>query len=351
VNCRVADSIGQLDPERWDAVAGGEIAMSHRWQRVMEASRTCYRPRYVLVEDERGPLASAVVNLVEEFGRSGWRESLMRRLTAVVGATFSSRHCGLAARPGVGLAVVLPEVERALADLCRRETRPLLGVKSVGEPELPVWRARGYLASRQPDFMLLDLPEPSYERYLERLSSDDRAELRRTRRRGAEVELSLAPLDGQSERLFPLFAEIYARHGKDVAAMPFRPDVFGVLEREMPGEGIVFSGSVGGELAGFFLALRQGDELLAPIAGLRYELAHPTCLYFVLIDELVRWSLAQGIRRVYAGMTNERQKARHGFRPQQRWFCVRAHPGALNRALGLALARRERAPAPATAAK
>ncbi|HEY3080106.1 MAG TPA: GNAT family N-acetyltransferase [Chloroflexota bacterium] len=339
---RIVDSIDQIDPERWDAVAGGEIAMSHRWQRVMEASRRGYRPRYILLEDEHGPLATAVVNTAEEFGRSGWREALMRRLTAVVGATFSSRHCGVAARPGVGLAVVLPGVERALADLCRREARPLLAVKSVAEEQLPVLRARGYFASRQPNYMVLDLPVSSYEGYLELLSGRDRAELRRVRRRGADsgAELSLAPLDGQGDRLFPLMAEIYARHGKAVAAMPLTSELFPALEREMPGEAIVFSGTVDGKLAGFFLGLRQGDELLAPVAGLRYELAHPSCLYFLLIDQLVRWSTERGLRRIYAGMSNEQQKARHGFRPQARWFCVRANPGPVNRALGLALARR-----------
>ena len=55
---RIADAIAQIDPERWDALADGEIAMPHRWQRAMEASRRLSRPRYVLIEDERGPLAS-----------------------------------------------------------------------------------------------------------------------------------------------------------------------------------------------------------------------------------------------------------------------------------------------------
>jgi len=67
-----------------------------------------------------------------------------------------------------------------------------------------------------------------------------------------------------------------------------------------------------------------------------------------MLDELIRWGIERGVRRIYGGMTNEQQKARHGFQARERWFCVRAHPGLLNRALGLALDRRERsAPAPA----
>jgi hypothetical protein len=82
--------------------------------------------------------------------------------------------------------------------------------------------------------------------------------------------------------------------------------------------------------------------MLWPAAGLHYELARPSSLYFVMLDHLIRWSIGKGMRRVYGGMTNEEQKARHGFHPQARWFCMRAHPGLLNGALALAVAWRDR---------
>ena len=44
------------------------------------------------------------------------------------------------------------------------------------------------------------------------------------------------------------------------------------------------------------------------------------------------------IRLHWLGMSNERQKARHGFRPRSRWFCYRASPRLLNHALTLAAA-------------
>jgi predicted N-acyltransferase len=350
VRGRVADSIRQLDPERWDALAGGEIAMSHRWQRAMEASFRQTRPRYVLLEDRRGPLATAVVNLAGAFGREGWREALLRRLTVAVGATFSARHCGIAIRPGADVVETLRQVETALTGLCRRETRPLVGVSNVLERDLPLWRAHGYVATRQRDHMVLDLPVTSYDQYLERLPRKDRAELRRVRRKGEEfgVDLSFEPLAGQGDRLFPLMAEVFARHGTPASALPITPAIFSAIAREMPGEAFVLSGRIDGQLAGFCLGIRQGDEMLWPVAGLRYEVARPSCLYFVLLDELIRWSIDQGLRRIYGGMTNERQKAGHGFQPHARWFCVRAHPGPLNRALGLALEWRDwssRAPA------
>jgi uncharacterized protein len=344
MKCQIVESIRQIDPERWDALADGEIAMSHRWQRAMEASLRPTRPRYVLLEDERGPLATAVVNLAGRFGRYGWREALLSRLTVSVNATFSARHCGIAIRRGVDEVPALRQMNAALTDLCRRETRPMIGVSNVREGDLPLWRAQGYVASRQRDHMVLDLPFQSYDQYLQHLPTRDRSEVRRVRRKGAEygVELSFEPLAGQGDQLYPLMAEIFARHGTTAAAMPFTPALFSAIEREMPGEALVLSGRVGGQLAGFCLGIRQGDEMLWPVAGLHYELARPSCLYFVLLDELIRWGIEQGMRRIYGGMTNERQKEGHGFKPQSRWFCVRAYPGPLNGALGLALAWRDR---------
>ena len=348
MRCQIAASIHEIDPERWDALADGEVAMSHRWQRAMEASQRRSQPRYVLLEDERGPLAAVVVNLAAAFGRVGWREALLRRLIVAVGATYSSRHCGIAIRAGADRAGVLGRLDALLAGLSWREAHPLVGIGNVLERDLPIWRARGYLAARQRSFMVLDLDVESYEQYLACLPKKDRGELRRVQRRAAEqgVELSLEPLAGQGDQLYPLMAEIFARHGTPASAIPFTPALFPAIERELPGEAVVLSGKVDGQLAGFFLGVRQGDEMLWPAAGLHYELARPSCLYFVMLDQLIRWSIDQGIRRVYGGMTNEEQKARHGFQPRARWFCVRAYPGPLNRALGLAAAWRERSSRP-----
>ena len=54
---RFARSIREFGEDEWDAVAAADLVMSHRWHRVMEASRPNYRPRYALVEDRRGESA------------------------------------------------------------------------------------------------------------------------------------------------------------------------------------------------------------------------------------------------------------------------------------------------------
>jgi predicted N-acyltransferase len=324
VTCRVVDSIRELDEERWDALAKGELMMSHRWQRVMEASRTAYRPWYLLAEDHRGPLVAAVADASQTFGRSGLQELLLRRTSLLVGAPFSSRHCGLAVRDGA----TIDQLDRPLAELSWQVRRPLLGITNLGDDQLAAWRERGFTARPQPVSMMLDLDAPSYEAYLSTLTRKVRKELVRTRRRAAEngVTFRQGPLTGGEAVLYPLLAEVCARHGW----MPFTPALFARLASETPGEAMVISGAIGGQSAGFLLCLRQGPLLLCILAGLRYALAHPASLYFLLFDELIRWSLQHGVRCVYAGLSNEKEKQRHGFRPRPRWLCVRAYPGPAN---------------------
>ncbi len=340
---QIARSIHELDEDRWDALAGDQVVMTHRWQRVMEACRPGYAPRYALLEDRQGPLAAFTADTASTFGRRGLCEALLRRASVVVGAPMSAMHPGVVRRSGLSLEAALPRLEPALRDLCRHGSRPLLCVGNVTTADLPQWQARGFLASAQAAATMLDLSGPSgasYDAYLATLPRRDRHEVGRARRRGADhgVVLTHGPLAGdEGALLYPLLREVFAHHGTAESAMPLTADLFGALARELPGETLLFTGHVGGQLAGFFLCFGRGADLWCAWAGLRYELAYPSSLYFLLIDELVRWSIAHGVRRIHAGLSNERQKARHGFRPRERWFCARATPRPLHAALALSL--------------
>jgi hypothetical protein len=195
--------------------------------------------------------------------------------------------------------------------------------------------------------MVLDLhapgePPPTYEEYFERLPPRHRHELRRNRRRGDArgVHITHGPVAGRGKRLHPLLREVYAHHGAAPGASPFSPVLFDALEREMPGEVVVFEGSVGGQPAGFLLCVVRGDTLDGPLLGMRYDLARPSGLYFLLVDEVVRWALRHGVRRIHGGVTNERQKQRHGFLPRRRWLCLKARPWPLHVLLAAGLLAR-----------
>ena len=324
MRCQVAGSIEELDAERWDALAGPELTMTHRWHRVMEASRVAYQPRYLLAEDRAGPVAAIVAEKAPTLGGAGWRDLVLRHLMLLVSAPYSSRHCGIAVRPGV----TPDRVDDLLRHLAWHERRPLLGVANVDGADVHGWSVRGFRVRPQPPRMVLDLEVSSYARYVERLPARARHELRRSRRRAADANLVVEQvvLDGSAPVLYPLLAEVARRHGPVV----FSPELFPALARELDDRVLVLSASTHGRRAGFVLCLRQDSSLIAIMAGLRYAIAYPTSAYFVLLDELVRWSFEHGIRRIYGGLSNEVQKQRHGFSPRARWLCVRAYPRPIN---------------------
>ncbi|MBV9582988.1 MAG: GNAT family N-acetyltransferase [Chloroflexi bacterium] len=337
-----AQSIHELDEHTWDLIAGKELMMSHRWHRVMEACRRRYRPRYAFVEDARGPLAIAATAAATPVTLpGGWRDRLAAALTLTFGAPFSSSVSGIAVRPDTPLATALPEIEVALRGLCWRERRPLVGVANVAAHDLTTFRARGFVPVPRPATMVLDLGGATYDSYVGGLRKEDRSELRRARRRAEEhaVRLRRAPVRETGEDVYSLLAEVWAHHGISADQLPIDDQVFPALRREMPDDTYVISGSLGEQLAGFVVCFAQRDALLAPMIGLRYQLSMPSCLYAVLIDEVVRLGLRLQLPRIYLGIGNERQKRRHGFLPQPRWACIRAPFGPVNVALEAAAAR------------
>jgi predicted N-acyltransferase len=185
---------------------------------------------------------------------------------------------------------------------------------------------------------VLDLPA-TYDLYLASLSPKNRSELRRVRKRAAEfdVHFEVGPLANDSEQIFALLQEVFAKHGTAPQAMPFTSQFFAGLEREMPADVQFIRGYVGTTLAGVSLCLLNGPTLWWPMAGLRYEIARPTYLYFLLIDEMIRWSIEHGIQKIYGGKTAEREKQRHGFHLEERWLCYHASLRPLNQALAFAL--------------
>jgi predicted N-acyltransferase len=231
----------------------------------------------------------------------------------------------------------MPDLNAALTQLCRQERRLLITVGNVDANAVSSWQRAGFLASPKPRVNVLDLPA-TYEDYLKSLRRKERQELRRIRRRAAEfdIRLEVEALGNDVEEIYTLLCEVYARHGVPRDAMPFTPQFLSALAVEMPGEIVLICGYAGDERVGVFLNLLDGSRLLALLAGLRYKIARPSYLYFVLLDETIRWGIRQGFQQVYVGVSNEREKRKHGFHSEERWLCYRANLRPLQRLLPVA---------------
>jgi predicted N-acyltransferase len=330
-------SIREIEEGRWDSVVGDSLSMSHRWLRVMEAYWHSYGSRYLLMEDEKGPCAAVVANTAIASGDLGLLGWFYQRLSLAISPPFSSM-CGVMIRPGTSIESVIPHLDPVLSQLCRREKRLLLTIDNIVPSDLPVWRQKGFMAFQQQGLNILDLPS-TYDLYLDALRPKDRSELRRIRKRAMEfdVHFEVGPLANDGEQIYALFCEVFANHGTSLRAMPFNLHFFTGLECEMPGDVQFIRGYVGKTLAGVFLCLLNGSTLWWPMAGLHHETARPSYLYFLLIDEMIRWGIEHGIKKIFGGKTADREKQRHGFHLEERWFCYRANSRLINQGLALSV--------------
>ena len=332
-----ASSIREINEQSWDAITHQVLSMSHRWIRSVEASWRFYEPHYLLLEDQQGPSAVIVANMYispDKWMPIRW---LYQRFSLVIKPPFSFM-CSIVVRPGIALETILPELESALERLRQREKRLLTIIANVTCSDVTVWQHVGFLADPQPAVSSIDLPD-TYETYLESLQRKDRQELRRIRKRAADfdVHFEIGPLKDDSEEIYSLLCEVYAKHGTTREDMPFTPQLFTSLEREMPGETLVIRGYACGRLAGVSINLLDHSMLLGLMVGLRYEIARPSFLYFLLQDEAIRWSIEHKLKRFYVGRTNEREKQKHGFKQEPRWLCYRANLQPLTQVLSLAV--------------
>lgn len=310
--------------------------MSYGWLRAMETYWRFYRPRYLFLEDEQGPCAAAVADSYASLKNSGGAGWLRQRLSLAVRPPFSSM-CGVMVRPGLALEAVMPHLGPGLSRFCRRQGRLLLTVSNVEAAHLPAWQQAGFVAVPQPAISLIDLPA-SYDEYLESLPRKDRQELRRIGKRIPEFDIrfEIGPSAEDGEQFYPLFCEVFASHGVSPQAMPFTPQFFPALAKEIPGGVLFLRSYVGNQLAGAIVCLVSDSTLWLPMIGMHYEIARPAYLYFLLQDEAIRWGIQHGIRRIYGGKTNEHEKKGHGYRQEERWLCYRASVGPLNRVSALA---------------
>lgn len=330
-------TISDIDAAKWDSVTGDVLSMTHRWLHVMETQWNAYQPQYYLLEDAQGPCVAIVADVfasVKELGITGW---LRQRLSLAVRPPLSS-FCGVMVRPNSCLEVVMPALEPVLTQLCKQQKRLLITVSNVGTSDLAGWRQAGFLAAPQAKVSSLAMPE-TYEQYLASLRAKDRNELRRARRRGEKFGLRFAagPLADDGEQIFALFCEVFAKYGTPQEAVPFTSQFLAGMQKKLADDMFFVRGYAGDQLAGVSLCFRNGPSLWVPTIGLNYEIARPSYLYFLLIDETIRWAIGNGIEHFSFGKTNERVKQRHGFQLEERWLCYRARLGVLNRAFSWVL--------------
>jgi uncharacterized protein len=243
-------------------------------------------------------------------------------------ATFGSHH-GVAHAPGRtadqrrALMAALPELlSQTAAELGCRSVALLY----VGEPEAAIVddsaSRAGYTATLLGAEGVLELPETTWEGYLEGLSKRRRyqtkKELRSYEAAGWSTVVRTGP-DAFSEDLVALQVAHRLKYGLPGGEDRVRRDLNAVRD-ELGKSCVVFTAEREGRIGSFTLYLRTRDALFARTGGTLPDARG--CYFAVDYHETARWAVENGIRRIHYGMAAYEAKVTRGceLRPRWGWF-------------------------------
>ncbi len=379
-----ADTLAQLNPETWDAVAQGQSWFFSRdyLQMLEQVPPSCLQPRYGLISDAQGPVAAVVMQWAELSAErmrpsaaaasaeiTGKRARLRKLLgkaaaksgTALVGR-ISERVlvCGNLLSYGMHAVAMAPDVAPeavwpAVAELLYRVRRAdkLAGqagfvlIKDVTETQakaISVLHGLSYRSVATEPNMVLELRAgwKTYEDYLASLASKYRSSVRKQIMeplRDAGLTLHAFEPDAALQvRMHALYLQVH----ENASFRPFtlHADYFGALARTA-GARIRHAGIFdrGERLLGFIVTLLDGDTAVAYHVGFERAAAAEHPLYLGLLHASIGDAIAMGAKSVSLGRTALEPKARLGAKPQAMQVWVRHRQPVLNqltlRLLGL----------------
>jgi hypothetical protein len=348
---RLLESLEDVDPAAWDALAGGNPTLSHAFLDSLHASgcataATGWAPRYLTAWDST-TLAGAVPLYLKSHSYGeyvfdwAWADAYERhglayypKLLAAVPFTPATGSRLLARDDAVRLRLA-----QALLQSARASDASSLHILFPDERDAQALRGLGMLERRGVQFHWRNAGYASFEEFLAALSHDKRKKVRQERRRVEAAGVRLRRLTGREAtgRDWDFFTACYRRTYREHRSTPYLDRAFfGMLAERMPDNVLLVVAQRDGRPIACALDLHGGGVLYGRywgamefVPGLHFE----ACYY-----QALEFCIERGIALFEGGAQGEHKHAR-GFLPEPtRSFHWLAHP-AFNRAVDEFLAR------------
>jgi uncharacterized protein len=357
---RVANSIGDIAADAWDACANPAISdlqgrphdlkayapngqgstlgccynpfISHDFLSSLELSdsvraRVGWQPMHLLAMDGHGMLLGAVPCYVKSHSRGefvfddGWADAYERaggsyypKLQVSVPFTPATGR-RLLVRPGPVAAGVRAALADALIDICRRSQASSVHVTFPTEPEWELLGSRGYLKRTHQQFHWENAGYDGFDAFLAVLSSRKRKTIRREREEALAAGVSVHWLSGSdlTENIWDAFFEFYMETGSRKWGRPYLTRSFYSLVGEKMRDRIllIMAKRSGRWIAGAINFIGS-DTLFGRHWG---AIEHHPFLHFELCYyQAIQYAIEHGLARVEAGAQGEHKISR-GYLP------------------------------------
>jgi hypothetical protein len=387
LNVRVANSIGDIAADAWDACANPGLVdlqdqprdlicagansrrltselsynpfISHDFLSSLELSdsvraRVGWKPLHLLATDGDGELLGAVPCYVKSHSRGeyvfdhGWAEAYERAggsyypklqvsvpFTPVTGPR-------LLVRPGPMAERVRAALADALIDICRRSQASSVHVTYPTEPEWELLGARGYLKRMHQQFHWQNAGYESFEAFLAALSSRKRKAIKREREEALASGVSVHTLSGSdlTESVWDAFFEFYMETGSRKWGRPYLTRSFySLVGEKMRNRIVLVMAKRGGRWIAGAINFVGSDTLFGRHWG---AIEHHPFLHFELCYyQAIQYAIENRLAHVEAGAQGEHKISR-GYLPKTTYSAHYIVDPGLRRAIDDFL-KRERA--------
>jgi predicted N-acyltransferase len=352
-----AQSLREIDPNSWNALAGDQPFLRHEFLVALEQSGcvgagTPWEPCYLVARDAQG--IAAALPLYIKYDSHGefvfdwsWADAYERagrryypKLVAAVPFTpATGPRLLLRSDANADLKTQLVAAARALAADVGASS---LHVLFPTDAERPILESGGLLARKGCQFHWANDSYESFDGFLARFSSEKRKKAKRERRRVAEAGIVFEHLRGDEpsaadwDAILEFYSNTFYRRGRE----PYlNREFFMRIAATMPDNLLIVLARHQGAPIATAICFRSRDTLygrywgsLADFHSLHFE----TC-YYQGIDYCIRERLA----RFEPGTQGEHKIAR-GFTPQPTWSCHWLRDAAFHAAVRAFLARETR---------
>jgi hypothetical protein len=357
---RLSESIAEIDPAAWDAVAGdGNPTVSHAFLACLEESgsasaETGWAPHHLILEDKAGRLVAACPLYLKNhsFGEyvfdHGWADAYER----AGGRYYPKLQLSVPFTPVPGPRLLVhpeaPEGTRetliaALIEVARRTGVSSLHVTFPREEEWRALGAAGFLLREGEQFHWENRGYRSFDDFLAALSSRKRKNIRKERAAALASGLEIRTLSGREieRRHWDAFFRFYRNTSDRKWGDPYLTrNFFDLLGARLGEKVVLILAEKDGKPVAGALNLVGHDTLYGRNWGAEgdYPFLHFECCYYRAID----FAIARGLARVEAGAQGP-HKIQRGYLPVATYSAHWIRDPALKDAVAKYLVRERRA--------
>jgi predicted N-acyltransferase len=349
---RVFESIGQIEPARWDGIDTDPFS-THAVLRTLEsAGLTGVKMCFAVLDDGRKTPALCIPYARIDIDAARLTHGVFHRLiqgVRVIRSSFlntSIMICGIPLSVGnrplrirrdfhhgraYGLAASL------LQELAQEDGTSWCVFKEIAPRDLDVahsvLKKQWTLAPSEPGWAL-PIRWTSYEDYVGSLRSAYRYKLRKSTRKllRNRVTVDVSTLeDGFSPGMHSLYEAVVDR--ADVRLERLTAPFFEMLGRECGESAQMIRFSRDGRTIGWVALLVDGDQAYDMFHGIDYTENPETDLYFNQLAEAVRFAIQRRVSYLHLGQSTATAKTRFGAVRQPLWTAVHHRHSAVNAVL------------------